>query len=241
MENKFWNLLTAFIDLIIGTLGGIVLNVIISRNIGKIERFVLILVLCVIVFVLYAINALFLSKVYDSCSFIRKWFMPQCYIEGIWVQVIDDNTLDKVPPTKYSILNIKMQNSQIVIEGHSYNQGNNGEQMTSFKIPYATFINEIDTLEYHYDFITREFRKLPNYIGKACLKFERRMGERYFSRYNGTIISNLPRAKKEILVRAFKSTKKIKLPNGNRVKIDETTIKQSEVQNYIDNCIKEIF
>ncbi len=186
MENKFWNLLTAFIDLIIATFGGCGLNHIINLgSCSKIEKSILILILCVFVFVFYAVVELFLSKVYDNFKFLRKWFMPESYIEGIWIQIIDDNRLGNVPPTKYSILNIKMQNGRIIIEGNSYNQDNNGGQMTCFKIPYTTFINEKDTLEYHYDFYTNEYREQLSYIGKAYLRFGRKTGARFFSQYNG--------------------------------------------------------
>ena len=241
MQNKFWTLITAFIDLIIATGGGLLLNAILNSTHNSFEKWVLGFLLLVGVFILYAINTLFLCRIYDSFRFIRKWFMPQAYIEGVWVQIIDDDNLKKMPPTKHSIINIKMENGRIVVEGHSYNQENDGAQMTSFKIPYTTFISETSTLEYHYDFITREYRNISNCIGKASLKFERKIGKSCFGRYNGKIISNLPRGKNEIIVRAFKSPKKVKLENGEKIRIDETTIKRQDVRDYIDKHIREIF
>lgn len=241
MQNKLWTLITAFLDVIIATVGGFVLNWVLKSQYTLVEKWALGILLLVGIFILYAINTLFLCKIYDSFRFVRKWFMPQAYIEGLWIQIIDDNKLKQMPPTKHSIINIKMENGRIIVEGHSYNQENNGTQMTSFKIPYTTFINETDTLEYHYDFITREYRNIPNCIGKASLKFERKIGERCLSRYNGMIISNLPRGKNEIIVRAFKSPKKVKLANGEKIKINETTIKRQDVRDYIDDHIREIF
>lgn len=241
MQNKFWTLITAFIDLIVATLGGFILNWILNSQYTLVEKWVLGILLCVGAFLLYSFNALLLSRLYDSLRFIRKWFMPEAYIEGVWIQIIDDNKMKQMPPTKHSLINIKMEDGKIIVDGHSYNQENNGAQMTSFKIPYTTFINETDTLEYHYDFITREYRNIPSCIGKASLKFERKIGERCFSRYNGKIISNLPRGKNEIMVRAFKSPKTVKLPNGIKVRINETAIKRQDVRDYIDNHIKEIF
>jgi hypothetical protein len=241
MKNKFWTLLTAFIDLIIASVGGFTLNWLLNSQYTVVEKWALGVMLVVGVFLLYAINALFLRRVYDSFRFIRKWFNPQEFIEGVWIQITDDEKLKKMPPTKHTIIDIKMKDGRIVVDGHSYNQENNGTQMTSFKIPYTTFNNETDTLKYHYDFITREYRGNHNYIGKSSLKFEKKIGERCFSKYNGKIISNLPRGRNEINVRAFKSPKKVKLTNGEQIKINETTIKRQDVRDYIESHISKIF
>lgn len=241
MKNKFWTLITAFIDLIIASVGGFALNWILNSQYTVIEKWFLGIMLVVAVFILYAVNSLLFRKIYDSFRFVRKWFVPNSFIEGVWIQITDDEILKKTPPTKYSIIDIKMQDGRIVVEGHSYNQDNNGSQMTSFKIPHTSFNNETDTLEYHYDFITREYKNIPNCIGKASLKFEKKIGERYFSKYNGKIISNLPRGRNEILVKAFKSPKKVKLTNDEQIKINEKTIKRQDVREFIDNHVSEIF
>lgn len=241
MKNKFWALITAFIDLIIASVGGFTLNWILNSQYTVLEKWLFGIILVVAVFMLYAVNSLFFRRVYDSFRCVRKLFVPNSFIEGVWIQITDDELLKITPPTKYSIIDIKMQDGKIVVEGHSYNQDNNGTQMTSFKIPYTSFNNETDTLEYHYDFITREYKNSSNCIGKASLKFEKKIGERCFSKYNGRIISNLPRGRNEILVKAFKSPKKVKLSNGEQIKINEKTIKRQDVRAFIDSHINDIF
>lgn len=241
MRNKFWTLITAFIDLIIASVGGFTLNRILNSQYTVVEKWALGVMLLVVIFMFYSINALVLRRVYDSFHFIRKWFIPQTFIEGVWIQIINDDKLKTPPPTKHSIIDIKMQDGRIVVDGHSYNQENGGTQMTSFKIPYTTYNNETDTLEYHFDFITREYRGILNCIGKASLKFEKKIGERCFSKYNGKISSNLPRGRNEIVVSAFKCPKKVRLTNGEQIKINETTIKRQDVRDFIDSHISEIF
>lgn len=241
MQNKFWTLITAFIDLIIATIGGFFLNNILESSYASERKWMFGLLLLIAVFFSYAINTLVLCKLYDRFHFIRRWFIPESYIEGTWIQIIDDDKLKGMPPTKYSLIHIKMKDGRIIVEGHSYNQENNGMEMTHFTIPYTTFISETNTLEYHYDFFTREYRDASSYIGKASLTFEKLTGKRYFNKYNGTVISNLPRGRNKIMVRAFKNTNKIKLKSGKKIKIDETTLKRQDVRDHIDLYIKRIF
>jgi hypothetical protein len=235
---KFWALITAFIDLIIGTGGVFLLDKILKSETSGKWLFVLSLVVCL--FILYAINILFLCKIYYKFHFIRKWLYPDTYIEGVWIQIIDDDNLEQMPPTKYSIVNIKKKEGRIVVDGHSYNQEKEGKKITSFRIPYAEFKEESKELEYLYFFGTSESKEKHSGIGRASLVFDKTTGEKYFNKYNGTITCDLPREKNGILVSAFRNPKKIRLENKEEVEINEQTIKRQDVRNYIDKYIKEI-
>jgi hypothetical protein len=239
MKSKFWTILIAFTDLILGTGGAFLLNALLESDYELNEKWVLGIILLIIAFFLFAINTLILSKMYDILVFLRRWFSPEKYIEGTWVQIIDDSSLRTIPPTKYTIITIKIENCIHTIKVNTYDQ-TDGKEVANIKISYSEFDVRERKLEYHYKLETREFSLNKQWIGFAKLTFDKTARERCFNKYSGIIISNLPRAN-EIRVRAFKHLKKIKLSNGKKKWIDNESIKCKEIRDYIDKHIKEIF
>ena len=63
-------------------------------------------------FFIFLVHFVITNYLQDNSSFIRRWFSKQ-YIEGNWVQIIYDNDLKNIPPTKYSLVRIFMENGMI--------------------------------------------------------------------------------------------------------------------------------
>ncbi len=186
--------------------------------------------IAVIIFVIAA-TAIFLihfgiiNYLQDNSSFVRRWFSKH-YIEGEWVQIIYDDNLKQMPPTKYSLVKIFMENGMIKICGSSYNQNRDGDQMTYFMSKHSTLVD--DVLTYYYSFDTRESREKNDWFGRCRFTFSRYNNKWCLNKYEGEVHSNI--RKEPILVRAIKVNRRMKI-----------NVKTEDGRKNIDELIKNAF
>ncbi len=135
-----------------------------------------------------ALNQYLTSYLRNEMLFVRSW--SKNFIEGQWVQIIEDERLSELPPTKFSFIEITWQDGQFKVSGRSYNDAE-GLQTTNF-YSVATEYNSVSaTLSYVYKFTTDEHHQKRALFGESSLVFGVSGVSRSLNKYKGVVHSNL--------------------------------------------------
>ena len=222
-ESNFFKVFEVIVSTMIGILGGLLLQ---SNSLTSIsEWFTAIFIFIIIGSFIFLFQIFITNLLQDKSKLLRK-LVSKHYIEGDWIQIIYDDNLKEIPPTKYSRVKIFLENGMIKISGSSYNQYQEGDQMTSFMSKHSTFVENV--LTYYYSFDTRESREKSDWFGRCKFTFSIYNNRRCLNKYEGEVHSNI--RKEPILVRAIRVNKKMKI----NIKTDEGRIA-------IDKLIKSAF
>lgn len=160
----------------------------------------------------------------NRMTFVRKW--SKNYIEGQWVQIIEDNRLEEVPPTKFSFLEISWKDGSFHITGRSYNDAE-GIQTTNFYSLAAEYEPISQTLNYVYKFTTDEGHEKKALFGESKLVFGSYGIDKTLNKYKGEVHSNL---RDDVRVLA------IKIPNNQNFNFSNPTSRQK-----VTSTIREAF
>lgn len=169
---------------------GIVGGAIVQKHFsGNLESWIYFIVAFLLVStVIMALTQFFTGYLRDRLSFIRS--RSRHFIEGYWVQIIDDERLDQTPPTKFSFLKINRRNGEYIIDGRSFNDSE-GMQTTNFYSVASKFDSESNMLNYVYKFTTDEDHEKRSLFGETNLIFDQYGKSKCANKYKGTVHSNL--------------------------------------------------
>ncbi|WP_438467536.1 hypothetical protein [Marinomonas sp. PE14-40] len=179
-----------------------------------------------VVYLIVFISAFAVSNYLGRFLFkqVRTFFDPH-YIEGRWVQVIEDKRLDTLPPTRYTFLEISYEKGQYLVKGASYSE-EDGEQTTNFYSLSSTYSKSSSTLKYVYKFTTDEHNDKKELFGETSLVFGNVNGEKSLSKYKGVVHSNL-RDDVRVLAVKIKNKNEFQFSNATSRQKVLTTIKEA--------------
>ena len=135
-----------------------------------------------------AVHQYAISYLRDKVLFVRKF--SKNYIEGQWVQIIEDDRLATLPPTKFSFITIVHKDGRFKITGKSYNDIE-GLQTTNFYSVTSQFDTISNTLDYVYKFTTDEHHSKKALFGETILVFDSYGKDKHLNKYKGVVHSNL--------------------------------------------------
>ena len=176
--------LNSGVSSLIGIAGGYYVR---SSEVNGVEALLpFILVFLVVSVTIFLITNLLTNVVAHQ---VRKYFDPH-FIEGRWVQIIEDERLQELPPTRFTFLEISYVEGEYHIKGASYNESN-GTQTTNFYSLSSNYSKNNSTLNYVYKFTTDEQNNKKELFGETNLVFGTVNGEKKLSKYKGVVHSNL--------------------------------------------------
>lgn len=158
---------------------------------------------------------------------MRRYF-SRSYIEGDWLQVIDDKRLEELPPTKFTFLTVFYEDGEIRIRGASYDD-NQGQQTTNFYSVASEYLERESTLKFVYKFTTDEENYKKTLFGETQLVFGKYNKSRILNKYKGVVHSNL---RDDVRVIAVKIEKNDSFNFSNKISRQRviSTIKEAFLQ-----------
>lgn len=138
----------------------------------------------------------------DNINFLRN--KSQHFVEGHWIQIIEDERLQDLPPTKFSFIEIYRKDGELKIRGRSYN-GTEGLQTTNFYSVAGTYDRNSNKLSYVYKFTTDENHEKKSLFGESVLVFGRYGNSKCANKYKGEVHSNLRDGVRVLAIRIDKS------------------------------------
>lgn len=151
---------------------------------------------------IFSLSQYVTSYLRDNMTFIRR--RSSHFIEGHWVQIIEDERLSELPPTKFSLLEIYRQDGQLKIRGQSYNDSE-GLQTTNFYSVTSDYDEDSGKLNYIFKFSTDEEHSKTSLFGETSLIFGRYGNSKCPNKYKGVVHSNLRDGVRVLAVRVDKS------------------------------------
>lgn len=205
-----------------GIVGGIMVNEYAKQGSDKLWLFAL--TFLIVSTVIFSLSYLIGHVLRDRLAPVRK-LISSDFIEGQWIQIVDDERFEGVPPT-YSIVEIFKKDGEICVQGCSFNE-KDGRESAQFYSLVTEFEKDRKTLRYYFKFSTQEQHDKKSLFGESELIFRRAGRKGPLRKYSGIVHSNL---------RDGVKVKAIRLEGKDKLKFDDHEFKEKIVKR-----IHEIF